>query len=80
MGMGATFRTPVIIQKVVAKHLTLLALLAKKPYFMRVSGLLACHVSSHYDPTLIFYTVVPQSTGNVRFDAIHHGRERNPNS
>lgn len=80
MGMGANFRMPAVIQKVMAKHLTLLALLAENPYFMRVSRLLESNLSSHYNPTLIHRTVVPQSTSTVRFDAVHDGRMRNPNS
>ncbi len=59
MGMGATFRVPVIIQKVLTKHLTLLALQAIKPYFMRVSRLLASRSSTHYKLTLIRLAVVP---------------------
>ena len=80
MVMGATFWTPVINQKVLAKDLTLLALLAEDTYFMRDSRLLASHLSSHNDPTLLHYKQVPHSTSNVRFDAVHHGRERIPNS
>lgn len=52
MGMGATFRMPGVIQKVLTKHLTLLALLAKNPYFTRDSRQLAHLSSSHYNPTL----------------------------
>lgn len=72
MGMGATFRMPTVIQKVLAKHLTLLALLAENPYFTRFSRLLANNSSSHYNPTLIHRTVVTQSTSSVRLDAEHH--------
>lgn len=52
MGMGATFRMPRVVQKFLAKHLALLALLAANPYFMLDSGLLTSHLSSHFDPTL----------------------------
>lgn len=72
MGMGATFRMPGVIQKVLAKHLTLLALLAENPYFMRDSRLSASQASSHFNPTLIGRAVVPQSTSSPRFDEVHH--------
>lgn len=80
MGMGASFRMPGVIQKVLAKHLTLLALLVENPYFMRDSGLFASHPSSHFDPTLIRWAVVPQSTSTDRFDEVQHRGVRNPNS
>lgn len=59
MGMGATFRMPGVIQKVLDKHLTLLALLAENPHFMRLSRLLVGNFSSHYNPTLMCRALVP---------------------